>query len=1373
MDSLNTPNGLLKAAIRCGILPPRDRRSRTGIEDKGPSMNSPAGDSMHRTRFGWVMAGILLSLGLPALGSVLATVFAPELRLAHLPLHSLIETSGALMAIAIAGILVLEHHRKPDTDHYRPMACALLSMGILDAFHAGVGVGQNFVWLHSIATFAGGVLFACVWVPPQLLSRYPTARIAWMALGISSLIGVASCLRPDLLPGMVSGTDFSRPAQLLNITGGIAFFAAAFYFIRRFHRLGRSDDWLFALHTMLFGAAGILFELSSLWDAAWWWWHGLRFLAYAAALVFAVRACLDAERQALILNRRLTKSNRELDEIVALRTRELKINEERYELAVKGSTDGLWDWDVTTDVVFFSPRFKELMGFEDHEIRNEFHEFETRLHPDDHDQTMAAVNDHLHRQAPYDVEYRLQTKSGEYRWFRARGQAIWNADRVPVRMAGSITDIHERKQSEAALEHEQFLLQTLLSNLPDAIYFKDHRGRFLRISSELSRKLGLDDPRTAIGRSDAEFFPAEYAEATSREEQQIMQSRQPLFAKEEHPQWPDGTESTVLTSKGPLVSRSGEIIGTYGISHDVSALKAAEERFRTVVDTTPVPVLVVSHEGRILLANQATFELFGYEPHELSDEQIETLVPERFRDLHIRLREQFFENPGVRLVGDARDLFGRRKDGTEFPAEVALRPMSLARDPIVLVSVIDLTARKEVEEVLRQAKEAAERANQTKSDFLANMSHEIRTPMNAIIGMSELVLDTSLTATQRDYLTIVLEAAESLLAIINEILDFSKIEAGKLELEFVDFDLREEVGDTLKSLALRAHAKGLELAWQVQADVPYFLKGDPVRLRQILINLVGNAIKFTDQGEVFVDVLPVNAPGQSRIQLEFRVRDTGVGINKDKVDTIFAPFEQADTSTTRQFGGTGLGLTITSRIIEAMGGSIRVESQPGQGSLFCFQIAFDEGKALQHAAILEPPDLSQIPVLIVDDNALNRRILREMLESWGMPVTTVDGGPAALEALKSLAEEQGPAPLLLTDVNMPGMDGFELVKSIRSISRFHDMVVFVLTSGGRPGDIARCEELGVQTHMMKPVKQSELLDAIMVAVGRTVDDTSSSSAAIHAMPSIRILVAEDGRANQRLAKAMLEKWGHEVTIAENGRVAVELWQKHPFDLILMDVQMPVMDGLEATRCIRDLEERQSRHIPIVAMTARAMKGDREKCLESGMDDYVSKPVRKADLYAAIAPLFPRDSEPIATTAVPPPSGLRTQTEQGGLPSATSTTTGNGNGLIDWNGALQVVDGDTDLLHELIRDSLDELPELLRLIEQACEAGETAAAAAHVHTTKSTGRTFVVSTLLKAADALEAAAIAGDLESTKGQLPVFAELIDQVLIELNQRLANSV
>ncbi len=608
---------------------------------------------------------------------------------------------------------------------------------------------------------------------------------------------------------------------------------------------------------------------------------------------------------------------------------------------------------------------------------------------------------------------------------------------------------------------------------------------------------------------------------------------------------------------------------------------------------------------------------------------------------------------------------------------------------------------------LLAARVRAESADRAKSEFLANMSHEIRTPMNGVIGMSELLADTPLKDDQREYLSLIRQSADSLLNLLNDILDFSKIEAGRLELEETEFELRETVGKAIRLLTWRAADKGLELACRVDPDVPDRLIGDPGRIRQIIVNLVGNAIKFTDEGEVLVNI---EAPARENgaLTLHATVQDTGIGIPPEKQERLFKAFSQADSSTTRRYGGTGLGLAISSRLAELMQGRMWVESEVGNGSRFQFDVRL---RVAGSQAPMRPADLTGLqglPVLIVDDNATNRRILQEVVRSWRMEPIVAESGQEGLEALRSARDRGRPVQLILSDYHMPGMDGLAFAGAVRQLHPDQACPLLILSSTITGLTPERLEEVKVQRFLTKPVLASELLDAVLIELGGTDPGPEvSTGTRFPPLPPRRILLVEDSPVNQKVALGFLERWGHRMTVAEDGEQAVSLFRAERFDLVLMDIQMPKLNGYEATTHIRAWEKSSGRgSTPIVAMTAEAMRGERERCLAVGMDDHISKPIDPQALYRVVAErsaAAAAGTEGDSTPAMPTPVRERSAIPESQSPPGDARM--RGSVCVDWMAALRRVGGDRALLASLVEATLEELPERCRDLLQAVKSGD--------------------------------------------------------------------
>jgi PAS domain S-box-containing protein len=770
-----------------------------------------------------------------------------------------------------------------------------------------------------------------------------------------------------------------------------------------------------------------------------------------------------------------------------------------------------------------------------------------------------------------------------------------------------------------------------------------------------------------------------------------------------------------------------------------------------VFDLSPPPELRVSH-----MSDNAV-RITGYSPEEMINDPglfFSRLHPDDIPVIELAARKMVEE-------GFARqDIRFRHKDGAYRRLHGEVQRVDVSAVPSGFVGWwMDVTDIVQANEAREAAREAAEAASRAKSDFLANMSHEIRTPMNGVMGMLDLALDGDLPAEQREYLEIARLSAESLLTVINDILDFSKIEAGRLALDEIPFDLPAMLEETLSTLALRAHHKSLELALEVDPNVPAAVVGDPGRIRQVIVNLVGNAIKFTERGEVVVRVIGDSAAADT-VDLHVAVCDTGIGIAPEKLAAIFEPFTQADTSTTRRFGGTGLGLAISTKLVELMRGRIWAESKPGVGSTMHFTVPLKRTELPAAAPV--GVDLRGVPALVVDDNATNRSILQGLLTRWGMKPTVVDGGLAGLALLRSESAGRNRFSLLIVDAQMPGMDGFAFVQRVREHQEWGEPAIMMLSSATFHEDVRRCREVGIDVYLTKPVRATELRESIArLLAGRGVSpderhqQRSTHPATAGLPPGLRVLLAEDNPVNQQLALALLRKHGAAVTLAADGREAVKAFESESFDVILMDVQMPELDGLEASRLIRSREAPGAR-VPIIALTARAMAGDREACLAAGMDSYVPKPIRAAELLNAINQALGLPSD-----------GLRHPTGRGSQRFAVAPREGP---AIDLGDFREITGDDADLMGQMLQAFRADAPRHVTRITEGIAASDAGMVRDAAHTLKGAASAIGARAMRELADELEAAGRSGDLASTGPAFTALAPEMRRVVAAIDDLLA---
>jgi len=955
---------------------------------------------------------------------------------------------------------------------------------------------------------------------------------------------------------------------------------------------------------------------------------------------------------------------------------------------------------------------------------------------------------------------------------------ILDEDGRTIALIGVAQDITTRKLAEEALLRSEERYRAVSETATDGIITIDHEGTITYINGAAEKMFGYSSVEI-VGQQVTKVMPDilrdshnsvfhRYAETGLGR----LPTAEPIVVPIRHI---SGTEIQVELSVGESI-HAGKRIFTC-ILRDITERKKMEAEVTMLaqaVRSIQEAVVVTDPVGNIIFVNDAAVGMFGYE--------FEEAVGQHVTLLHAA-RDSRFVDEVVRGAKEDRwegEALSRRKNGAVFPAYLSASEVRDASGrSIAIIGVCqDITERKRSFEELQSAKEAAEAASRAKSEFLANMSHEIRTPMNGIIGMTELALDTELSFEQREYLNLVKLSSDSLLRVINDILDFSKIEAGKLELDLAEFSLQDSIDDVMKAMAVRADQKGLELAYMLRPGVPEYVVGDAGRLRQILVNLVGNAIKFTAGGEIIVRV-DVDSLSDDQAILHFCVRDTGIGVPIEKQALIFESFTQADGSTTRKYGGTGLGLAISSRLVHAMNGKIWVDSpahcatpngqcdveqcrsyrgipdpecpQCGVGSIFHFTAAFAVPKSpVRRIESVDLSALQGLSVLVVDDNATNRRILEVQLTGWGVKPVMAENGAAALEEIKRASAAGYPFKMVISDLHMPGIDGAQLTKMIRQTSKGDDPKIIILSSARR--EDAK-QSAGADAYLMKPVKASQLLETVRSVLGKNgmAPDEPARQRALRSPNPGRVLVAEDSAVNQELMKRLLIKWGHSVVIADDGQKALSLLETGSFDVVLMDVQMPELNGFEATATIRNKERGTDAHIPIIALTAHALKGDREKCIAAGMDDYISKPIEADKLFTAIEAAISGAEKP-----------QERPHNNGHSPDR----------VFDAAALMLNLDGDLELLCALAEIFADTAPTQLSVIETAIANQNAEALMRGAHTLKGSIATFQARAAVDSAATLEKIGGSGDLSSAATEFNRLRTEIARLTVALNEMLTGA-
>lgn len=905
----------------------------------------------------------------------------------------------------------------------------------------------------------------------------------------------------------------------------------------------------------------------------------------------------------------------------------LKRAKERFTYAIDVSGDIIWDWDIVNDNIWLNRNWRQFTPKGNSQSQT-MASFSDVIHDDDIMAFQMAIENCLAGNSDYHLTYRMVTADGQIRWFADKGRVIQKDEHgKPIRFIACASDVTDLHNALNTIKDIQKQTKDFINHLPAIITFKDLDLRYRLVNTLWSEFTQVSEQQAIGMKADDSWLPDEITSITQQELAVLRDRTTVTF---------EGTTTTAegktryfITQKFPIFDSHGELSGIGGVSQDVTLFKESQKeaenskkRTEALLEATPEPILVVNAKGLIIETNSALSNVFGYSKGEVIGHSIDMLLPPAQLSSHQSHMRSFFAAPKQMQMSGRNDIQALTRDGTVLTVEINLNPILLDDQMLVVAGIRDITKRKKNEQMLEEAKRVAEAANQAKSDFLANMSHEIRTPMNAIMGMCYLALQTELTSKQKNYLEKVHRSAESLLGIINDILDFSKIEAGKLDIEVEPFRLENVMTQLTSLLGLKAEEKGLELHYDISPEMPMALIGDQLRLSQILINLGNNAIKFTPSGGEIIIKLDVEDLGDNHIRFCGSVKDTGIGMSVAQQQKLFQSFSQADSSTTRKYGGTGLGLSICKKLTELMQGEIWVESSEGIGSTFFFTLCMQQQSDAETQREIVRPQLGTLKVLVVDDHASAREILSQMAILLGFRVDQAKDGDEALARLLE-ADAVDPYQLVLMDWNMPGKDGIQTSQIIQQqLQLQHSPKIIITTAYGKEEATAAAVGLSIKGYLTKPVTPSSMLDIILQVMDTALvphsqqNTNSRAKEAISQLQGAKILLVEDNDVNQELAIELLTLNGLEVKLATNGREAIEMLATESFDGVLMDCQMPVMDGYTATKQIR--LDTKYRSLPILAMTANTMVGDREKVLQAGMNDHIAKPINANDMFIVMA-----------------------------------------------------------------------------------------------------------------------------------------------------------